>query len=243
MQIHTLLRIGAFHTNHCEDYIFTGKTGKDRLLIAVMDGCTMGSESHFAANLCGKLLRKIAIQLEYENLKNQSPALKQELQHIMERLMQELAAAKNQLSLEREEMLHTLIIGIVDASTGNAELLVVGDGLVAINEDVFVFDQDDKPDYLGYHIGSNFEEWYRSQKQFLSAVHFNRLSIATDGIFTFRNFAAKTETPLDEIYRELLFDETDRKFPKMLENKLAQLNRSKDWVNGDDLAIVRLSGF
>lgn len=239
MQIHTLLRIGAFHTNHCEDYTFIAQTGKNRLLIAVMDGCTMGHESHFAANLCGKLLRKIAVQLEYENLKNPPADLKQELKYIMQRLMDELAAVKNQLSLGREEMLHTLIIGTIDTETRNAELLVIGDGLVAVNEDVFSFDQDDKPDYLGYHIGRDFENWYALQKQFISAVHFNRINIATDGIFTFRNFAANTEAPQDVIYHELLFDDNNISLTNKLETTYSKLQQ-KGWMNGDDVAVVRV---
>lgn len=240
MHIHTLLRIGAFHTNHCEDYTFTAQTGKNRLLIAVMDGCTMGHESHFAANLCGKLLRKIAVQLEYENLKKQPADLKQELRYIMQRLMLELAAARNQLSLGREEMLHTLIIATVDTETRNAELLVIGDGLVTINEDVFVFDQDDKPDYLGYHIGCDFESWYTSQKQFISARQFNRINIATDGIFTFRNFTANTAAPQEEIYRELLFDDNNLSQANKLETTYNHLQQ-KGWMNGDDVAVVRIS--
>lgn len=239
MHIHTLLRIGAFHTNHCEDFTFTAQTSKNRLLIAVMDGCTMSDESHFAANLCGKLLRKIAVQLEYEHLKNPPMDLKQELKYIMQRLMDELAAAKNQLSLSREEMLHTLIIATVDKETRNAEVLVIGDGLVTINEDVFVFDQDDKPDYLGYHIGRDFESWYISQKQFISAMQFNRISIATDGIFTFRNFTANTAAPQDEIYLQLLFDDNNMLQTNKLETTYNKLQQ-EGWMNGDDVAVVRV---
>ena len=57
MNIYTTLQIGELHTNHCEDYFITAEIGKNKLLCAVMDGCTMGTDSYFAATLTGKLLR------------------------------------------------------------------------------------------------------------------------------------------------------------------------------------------
>jgi hypothetical protein len=49
MKIYTTLQIGEHHTNHCEDYLIIEEVGKNKLLCAVMDGCTMGTDSYFAA--------------------------------------------------------------------------------------------------------------------------------------------------------------------------------------------------
>ena len=42
-------QIGEFHINHNEDFLVSHEIGKDKMMIAVMDGCTMGTESHFAS--------------------------------------------------------------------------------------------------------------------------------------------------------------------------------------------------
>lgn len=65
MKAYTLLRMGEHHTNHCEDYAVVEPLGPNRLLCAVMDGCTMGTDSYFAATLVGKVLRKIAAEKNY----------------------------------------------------------------------------------------------------------------------------------------------------------------------------------
>ena len=50
-------QIGEFHINHNEDFLVSCEIGNDKMMIAVMDGCTMGTESYFASTLIGKLLR------------------------------------------------------------------------------------------------------------------------------------------------------------------------------------------
>src|SRR5436305_1779442 len=65
MKIYKLLHIGEHHINHCEDYAVVESLGQNKLLCAVMDGCTMGTDSYLVSNLVGKLLRKIAIERRY----------------------------------------------------------------------------------------------------------------------------------------------------------------------------------
>ena len=102
LHIHKITQIGTFHENQCEDYAFYGDIGQSRLLMAVMDGCTMGTESHFASTLIGKLLKKISREffyLEYTKAKTLSP--KDLLQAVMRKLFQSLIQLKNDLQLER----------------------------------------------------------------------------------------------------------------------------------------------
>lgn len=44
-------------------------------------------------------------------------------------------------------------------------VLVIGDGLVGIDGELHEFDQDTKPDYVGYHLKEDFEDWYSRQQQ------------------------------------------------------------------------------
>jgi len=66
MKIYHLCQIGQFHTNHNEDSYIIEEVGANKSLIAVMDGCSSGSDSHFASNLIGKVLRKVAKNQFYQ---------------------------------------------------------------------------------------------------------------------------------------------------------------------------------
>ena len=66
MIIHTHSQIGQFHTNHNEDAYVTTQLSNDWYLLGVMDGCSMGTESHFASTLLVKLLRKISTEYFYK---------------------------------------------------------------------------------------------------------------------------------------------------------------------------------
>ena len=92
----------------------------------------MGKESVFAAILGGKLLRKIAKKYFYEELVHQesfcTKALKEELKQILQEFFSELSISKEinfLFQLEINEMLCTLIIGLIDESTSKAEILTI----------------------------------------------------------------------------------------------------------------------
>jgi len=193
MQQYTFTQIGTFHTNHNEDFLVSHPLGKNQLLIAVMDGCTMGTDSHFAATLIGKLLRKFAKEYYYQSfIEKTEKNLVLLLKLLLTQLFAALKTLKNQLSLEQEELLSTLIIGVIDQQTQQAELLTIGDGIIYCNGQLTEYEQENKPDYLGYHLAKNFDIWYAQQTQSLSLDNVQDLSIATDGIFTFKGFLTKT---------------------------------------------------
>jgi hypothetical protein len=166
MIIYTTLTIGEHHTNHCEDYLITAEIGKEKILCAVMDGCSMGTDSYFAATLTGKLLRKIANEYSYKEFISKQPNdLQQTLAGIVRQLFLELRVLKNSIQLQREEILNTLSIAVIDSSKATGEFLCVGDGLICLNGEFFEFEQNNKPDYLGYHLQEDFDTWYANQQQ------------------------------------------------------------------------------
>jgi hypothetical protein len=57
MKAYPLLRMGEHHTNHCEDYAVVEPLGPGKLFCAVMNGCTMGTDSYLTW-LPGKWMRK-----------------------------------------------------------------------------------------------------------------------------------------------------------------------------------------
>lgn len=168
MNIYTALQIGDFHLNHCEDYLFVGELGSDKLVCAVMDGCTMGTDSYLASTVTGKLLRKIVKQRNYLQAYTKSglqDSLEELLKSILSELFKELGDLKNRLLLNQDELLSTLSLLVVDKRSGEGVVLVIGDGVVAINGNITSFDQDNKPDYLGFHLGRDFESWYKAPNQ------------------------------------------------------------------------------
>lgn len=242
MTVSSALQIGAFHTNHCEDYLFVGSLGDDRLLCAVLDGCTMGTDSYFAATLAGKLLRKIAKEKEYEAFYKAAPTvdLDSSLKAIVSALFQELNVARRHLMLEQKELLTTLLVLLLDERTRQGIILAIGDGLASVNGELFDFDQENKPDYLGFHLSENFEEWYECQTQKISFENAHDVSIATDGIFTFTPISSpRTTLPVDPL-NFLVIDQTAEGSGDLLQLKLKKLNHQFGLQPTDDLAMIRL---
>ena len=243
MPIFEVLQMGQFHSNYCEDFLISCEVGANRHLIAVMDGCSMGVESHFAATLTGKLLRKIAKEWYYKEFVSKTQLdLSQLLQEVSKSLFEQLKAQKTQLALGREELLSTLMLGILDVDTHAAEILVVGDGLVSCDGTLTEFEQDNKPDYLGYHLEKAFGDWYAEQHQRLSFNNIEDLSIATDGIFTFKKYDNKTWPGKQDadLIHFLLHDNSRSEQENMLKKKMIFIEEEWGLKPTDDLAVIRV---
>lgn len=240
MRIYHALTIGDHHTNHCEDYLSICEIDPETLMCAVMDGCSMGKDSYFASTLTGKLLRKISKELSYKLFASKEKLeLQQMLEKIVGQLFHELHLHKNSLNLHRNEILSTLLIGIIDTEKKSGEFLCIGDGLICVNQQFFEFEQSDKPDYLGYHLDEDFGDWYKNQRQRISSVGINDFSIATDGIFTFKKYDAKTYEQPGNVIDFLLVNAEDGEHENMLERKIFDLKNEWGLKPSDDCAIIR----
>jgi hypothetical protein len=242
MKIYSALQIGEYHINHCEDYLFIGNIGSDKILCAVMDGCTMATDSYFASTLVGKLLRKILKEKGYKELYHVEnyPNIEDYLKSIIKDLFKELNIIKNQLMLEQQELLTTLIIMLIDKKDNKGIVLAIGDGLVSINGKKTEFDQDNKPDYLGFHLSAEFDTWYSHQSQKILFDTVQDISIATDGIFMFKPIKNVEEKDLIDPVNLLLADKTNMQNDDMLELKLKILEHRFGLKATDDLAIIRI---
>ena len=242
MRIYKTINIGEFHTNHCEDFLIEEQIAANEKLIAVLDGCTMGTESVFASILFVKILRNIAKTKFYEEfVTNESIEIKNKLRAVVKELIDQTKNIKNQLGLETNELLSTLIIGIVDTSQSKAEFLTIGDGLICKDGELIEYEQDDKPDYLGYHLADDFDLWFDNQEQKLTISSFKDLSICTDGIFTFKNLQDKSKQKTEsEIIQYLLMDNVGAEFDNFLDRKVQELKDKWNHLVTDDLAIIRI---
>lgn len=241
MTSYEIIQIGEHHTNYCEDYVLHTSLGDDKLLCAVMDGCTMAKESYFASTLIGKILKKIAKEISYKSfVEGKNTANEVLLKKVVQQLFEELKNVKNILFLEQEELLSTLLIAVVDIPKRRGEFLAVGDGLVCINGEVIEYEQDDKPDYLGYHLNEDFEEWYSLQKQKQSIEQIQDFSISTDGIFTFKRFDHQEYQPSRDLIDFLLKDNVGSQNQNMLKKKVFEIEKNWGLKPSDDLGIIRI---
>lgn len=235
-------QIGSFHVQHNEDAWVCLPLEQSQSLLAVMDGCSMGKESHFAATLFAKILRKLAQAYSYQQfITKEKIRLTDSLKYFVKELFEELSRIQNQLLLEREELLSTLMIAVVDEIAAEAEVLTVGDGLVAYNGNFQVYEQDNCPDYLGYHLKTPFEDWWQAQDQRLHLRKLNDLSLCSDGIFSWQTFeAVQEEIPSETACLEyLLVDQTWAEEDSLLLRKVRKLERIDSLKPTDDLTIVR----
>ena len=242
MMHYELSKIGSFHTNHNEDAYLITEIGKNNTLLAVMDGCSMGKESHFTSTLISKILWKISTEISYKTFLSKIDKRTDEcLIEIMEKLFHELKYLKNYLLLEIEEVLSTLILGILNKKEKRAELIIIGDGLICCNGVFYEYEQDDKPDYLGYHLAESFASWFPKQRQRLSLDKIEDLSISTDGIFTFKKFDNEEYDTLqeDNILTYFLIDRQWSNHANMLHKKLSEIERIFGLKPSDDLTILR----
>ncbi|MBO2008082.1 protein phosphatase 2C domain-containing protein [Hymenobacter negativus] len=242
MKIYSALQIGEYHINHCEDYLFVGDIGDNKVLCAVMDGCTMAIDSYFVSTLVGKILRKIVTEKGYKELYNTEVSLDVDeyLKSILKDLFKELTITKHQLMLDQKELLTTLIILLVDKQTDKGIVMVVGDGLVSINGVVTEFDQDNKPDYLGFYLNEDFDKWYNSQGQKIVFDSVQDISIATDGIFMFSQVKKVGQVSVIDPINFLITDKTNAEKEEMLSMKLKKLEYSCGLRPTDDFAMIRI---
>ena len=242
MKVYSTLQIGEYHLDHCEDYLFFGEIGDSKIVCATMDGCSMGTDSYFIATLVGKLLRKIVKEKLYKQHLQLETFVDSEscLKSILKDLFSELNKVKGQLMLQKYELLTTLILLVADLDQQRGTVIVLGDGLVCINGEITKFEQDNQPDYLGYHLGEAFENWYQTQQQKLSFSSMQDISISTDGILSFAKVKKMETSGIINPVEFLLTDKQYVESEDMLNLKVKQLEHQFGLRPTDDLGIIRL---
>jgi hypothetical protein len=244
MKIYSAIQIGDYHQNNCEDHLYIGEYGKNKILCAVMDGCTTALESHFASTLVGKILKKICIEKGYKEFIEQNDvqlSIEENLKSILRDLLNELKIVKNQLMLDAKELLTTLIIMLFDKNNEQGIILAIGDGFVNVNGEITEFEQDNKPDYLGFHLSEDFETFYNAQKQKIEFNKIKDLSISTDGIFTFEKLASNKSNEEINVIEFLTSEKTNCEKDEMLNLKLKILENEFGLKPTDDFSIIRIT--
>lgn len=238
-------QIGSHHTNHNEDAVVVAELTDRHHLLAVMDGCSMGTDSHFASTLVGKTLRKIARHTNQRTFAERKvPSTKALLPEVMEALFKELNVLKAGLDLDHDELLTTLVLAILEENGTQAEIVVVGDGVIACDGEIIEFDQDNKPDYLGYHLRESFSNWWPQQTQRVNCTDFLDLAISSDGILSFRPYSPDSFPPVTEaeITEFLLTNRDDGPPETLYRRQLLHIRNTFGLEHTDDFSVVRYMG-
>jgi hypothetical protein len=238
MKIYTTIQRGCQHKVYCEDFLLTTTQG-DWFFGVVSDGCSSGKDSHLASALSCKLLRKqISLLVPAELDSPQEVALK-----LLQGFMQDFRQVLSNMDLTAIEALATLLLLVYDAKTNKAFVVVLGDGLVSINETMYEIDQKNSPDYPAYHLDDSKE---MLEKYFLT--HYfevenpQQIAIATDGILQFINEKAQAQKVDNKaLMQYLLVDNTLQNVVAMLSRKINILYSQQGLVPSDDVAIIRLN--
>lgn len=244
MKVYSTLQLGEFHPIFCEDFLYWEQVHKDWIIAGVMDGCSSGKDSHFAATLFGKILKKIIKELPYLELKNPSLSLKdisiQNLsQEILKQLFSTIQKEKNNLFLEVEELVATCIIAVYHIPNQDALVTSSGDGVLAVNNQIILIEQNDKPDYLAYHLNLSFDEWFNQHAETHFFQEVSNLAISTDGVLSFAKNS--TESVEDVDAPEFLMINTDfQQQDNMLDRKCLYLQQEYELIPNDDVSIIRI---
>lgn len=244
MNIFSVLKLGEFHTNFCEDFTFHQSIHKNWLIAAVMDGCSSGQDSHFSATLFAKILKKICKEIPYWELQDASLNL-DIVQHqylgkcILEQFFKTIKDSKNNLALEVQELVSTCILLVYNIPNKSAWINCSGDGLLTVNHDAIAINQNDKPNYLAYHLNSAFQDWFEEQT---SSYYFEQaadVSISTDGIFSFARNTTEEVANMQPL-EYLLFDTSFQEQANMLSKKCIYLEKEYQLKPNDDVGIIRI---
>ncbi|MEZ4884447.1 MAG: protein phosphatase 2C domain-containing protein [Chitinophagales bacterium] len=235
MQIYTTLQRGHQHKHFCEDFLLQTSIGQEWQIAVVADGCSGGKDSHFASTLTCKLMRKVAAKEEFttKNCNAKTLGITLFLQFITQ-----LKQTQEQLQLDTNELLSTLLLMVCNKN--QAWISVLGDGVIAINGNIHIVDQNNTPDYPAYHLQDDKQtlQNYLTKNSF-EVENPQELAIATDGILSFASPQPTAKKEDNWINNFLLIDTRFAQHPTMLNRKCNILRTQYQLVNMDDLAIVR----
>lgn len=239
MIISSLLQKGIYHLNHNEDELVVCNLSKRFAIAAVMDGCSAAINSHLAAGFIKILVkREVRTLSEGPNLIHVYPA-----SAIGERLMKNVFIGVNELqgslSLTEMELMTTFSLLVLDVETKQYWAGFSGDGLLVVDEKVVNIDQNNRPNFLAYHLERNPSEWFDYHVISYSGSVANHVVISTDGVWKLKRLDDKLfADPFKE--EGLLKDLREIDTSKALEKRYKNIRTHLGYVPFDDLAIVCL---
>ncbi len=233
MKVDQFTQKGFFHNLHTEDALFYTSIKDPWFIAAVMDGCSSGKESYFMSTLYCKILEKTTASLtdEFLNDKATSPQILNEF--ILEDVFNTAKQTCELLELDTIEILSTLILMVYNKDSQEICINVSGDGCFSINNKIINIDQNNVPDFMGYHFNLPFQTWLKNHTKTYSESDVQSAFIATDGVTKTINEKRK---PPEDFLLEYFLTNTHTKIS--LIDRYSKLMKSKRLIPADDIAII-----
>jgi|GEM_PF-3289121 len=257
---YTVRRRGENHPLCSEDFLYLHET--DQFIYgAVFDGCSSGTDAHFSSTLLGKCLKKVLVF-------NTSPQLgdtplRKHTYDILHQVFSNLLFVISTLKLSWEELLSTFLLTVYSKEKDESIIIIMGDGVVAINDEIFIIDQNNAPDYPIYFLNQlqadDFSSWIEKIATIYQASNPKNIAISTDGILSFRAFKGeqlkKPASSADFPTIDHQFKPSDADIPRLLMidslnggasasplfTLVESLLHQKNLVVIDDLSLIRLT--
>ena len=227
--IKTILKKGNSH-KLCEDSFFY-RIYNEKIFIATFDGCSSGTESHFASNLFKKILNKsIVSAINNDDIYNVNL-----LKIIFHDFFNILKNIQNTLSLNVDELLSTIVFSMIDLKNNETYFLVSGDGIYSINKRITRIEQNNTPDYISYHLNQTFHDVWKTFHLSIFNEEIKDISVSSDGLDSYIN---NNNLEISHI-NSFLFDENFIKSEVML-SRVYNILENKGFTHYDDLSIVRV---
>ena len=243
MEILSLLKRSIHHPNFSEDFLFSHSLTKDILVAAVMDGCSSAKDSHFVSTLYSKSLYKSCRMLpQMKEILDDFDINTMDLEaignFIMNQLFDDLKKTKKLYFLNTEELLSTIVLLIYNKKEETTFILMSGDGFFSINGKLTEVDQNNIPNFLGYHLGKNFDSIQESEIQRWNFHNVKDVSIATDGIDKFKK-ELKNEKEITVLKNAFFKDKPNKDAEGYLEKQYDAFTK-KGFTPHDDIGIIRV---
>lgn len=243
MKIQSLLKRGYSHAIYGEDALFHTTINNKWNIGAIMDGCSSARESCFAATLLSKLVAKgckllpIIEKIQPElTLDKMTPQMVGEF--ILSQVFSDIISTQKRLLLENIEILSTLSLLVYNEITKEVYINISGDGFYAINNKLSEVDQNNTPDFLGYHTNKSFEVWLHNHTKIIQQQNVNSVSIATDGISKLYSEDGKKHSSINP--QEYLIIPQEKKDKKLsLDARYNILSKNFNLIPFDDIAIIQ----
>lgn len=216
------LNVRADHHNSCEDslHYFESESFIDGI---ISDGCSTGVKSHFASQAFCYAVEELALNDAYTD------------DIVLKEVRERLIDVKSALGLTEMNLLATLVLFHYNKNDKTLRIRVFGDGYYYVNDVEYVVDQNNTPDYFGYHLNDSIVQFNEYLEKYPEIVYYDvdRFMICSDGITRICRSAMQQDATVDP--NKLLFH------PPTTENYLERMwnliKRDKFGLS-DDLSII-----
>ena len=181
--IQILNKRASTHPNWCEDNYWL-KTEGYTTMGAVLDGCSTGTESHFASTFF-----KYAIEKASQCIYFSTCPPREAFEYIAHSVLTDIDAVRKLLSLTDMNFLSTMVLFHFDDIDKRLNVMFFGDGMVFVNGERFDHAEGNAPEYLAYQLYNSVEDKqaYFESRKYMTFEDVQTFSICTDGIGSFVN--------------------------------------------------------